>query len=177
MTPPEPFATADDDAAVRASASVQRVVTALHELLVDRDVTVLTGSARTAAEAADQLGVEVGQIANSLVFALREEPGSEPVPVLVLTSGAHRVDTVKVADVLEVAALERADPATVREATGFAIGGVAPVGHLHPMRTFVDIALSRWPTVWAAAGHPRAVFATSYDELLRLTGGQSVEVV
>lgn len=177
MTPPEPPATADDAAAVLAGPSVQRVVTALRELLVDRGVTVLPGSARTAADAAAQLGVDVGQIASSLVFALREEPGSDPVPVLVLTSGAHRVDTVKVADVLEVAELERADPALVRAATGFAIGGVAPVGHPQPLRTFVDIALSRWPTVWAAAGHPRAVFATSYDELLRLTGGHSVEVV
>jgi prolyl-tRNA editing enzyme YbaK/EbsC (Cys-tRNA(Pro) deacylase) len=97
-------------------------------------------------------------------------------PLLVLTSGAHRVDTQKVADLLGVAGLDRATPEVVRAATGFAIGGVAPVGHPQPLRTLVDVALARHPVVWAAAGHPHVVFSTTYDELVRITGGHPAEV-
>ena len=133
-------------------------------------VHMLPDSARTAATAAAQLGVEVGAIANSLVF----DVGGEPL--LVLTSGAHRVDEVLVADLLGVPAITRATPDFVRRHTGQAIGGVAPIGHPAPIGTLVDVELARHPQVWAAAGHPHTVFPTSYDELLRLTDGTPAEV-
>ncbi|MGY1855858.1 YbaK/EbsC family protein [Modestobacter sp. SYSU DS0290] len=134
------------------------------------EVRVLPESARTAAAAAAALDVPVGAIANSLVF----DAGGHPV--LVLTSGAHRVDEALVADLLGVPTLTRATPAFVREHTGQAIGGVAPIGHPAPIGTLVDVELARYPTVWAAAGHPHAVFPTTYDELLKLTAGTAAEV-
>jgi prolyl-tRNA editing enzyme YbaK/EbsC (Cys-tRNA(Pro) deacylase) len=134
-------------------------------------VQLLKDAAPTAAAAAAQLGVDVGAIANSLVFAT-----SEGEPVLVLTSGAHRVDTVKVAALLEAEALTRATPAFVLEATGQPIGGVAPVGHPTPIRTLVDVTLADYPQIWAAGGIPHAVFPSNYAELLRLTGGRPAEV-
>jgi prolyl-tRNA editing enzyme YbaK/EbsC (Cys-tRNA(Pro) deacylase) len=152
------------------STSVRRVVAALAEAGVSGQVVALTESARTAAQAAAALGCEVGAIANSLVFAADGEP------LLVLTSGAHRVDTMLVAALLGVSEVRRGDPDLVRQATGFAIGGVAPVGSLTPLRTLVDIELARHDTVWAAAGHPHAVFPTTYDELLRITGGTATQV-
>lgn len=169
--------------AVRAAArsavldhpSVVRVRQALADLRVDSQVVVLDGAARTAAQAASYLGVLPAQIANSLVFAARANPDGPAEPLLVMASGAHRVDTYKVADVLELHEVGRATPEFVRDTTGFVIGGVAPVGHLHPVRTVVDVTLARYATVWAAAGHPNAVFATTYDELLRITGGQPIE--
>jgi prolyl-tRNA editing enzyme YbaK/EbsC (Cys-tRNA(Pro) deacylase) len=133
-------------------------------------VRELTGSARTAAEAAAQLGVPIGAIASSLVF---DVDGS---PLLVITSGAHRVDEVTVAGLLGVPRVTRASAAFVREHTGQPIGGVAPVGHPEPIGTLVDVELCRYERVWAAAGHPHAVFPTTYEELLRLTGGTAAEV-
>lgn len=150
--------------------SVSRVVAALRERGAAGEVRVLDDSARTAAEAAAALGVEVGAIANSLVFAADGEP------LLVLTSGAHRVDTGRVAELLGVRAVGRADPDAVRAATGQVIGGVAPVGHPAPLRTLVDTALAAYDVVWAAAGHAHAVFPTTYDELLRITGGSPARV-
>jgi prolyl-tRNA editing enzyme YbaK/EbsC (Cys-tRNA(Pro) deacylase) len=142
---------------------------------VSSDIVILGEHARTAESAAEQLDISVGQIANSLVFAL---PGPDgPEPLLVMTSGAHRVDTAKVAGLLGVDRLDRADADFVRDHTGFAIGGVAPIGHPAPLRTLVDRSLAEHPEVWAAAGHPRSVFRTSYDELLQLTGGTAVDVV
>jgi prolyl-tRNA editing enzyme YbaK/EbsC (Cys-tRNA(Pro) deacylase) len=129
------------------------------------DVRLLDQSARTAAEAAAALGVEVGQITNSLVFVADREP------LLVLTSGRHRVDTARVAEVVGVAKVGRADAEFVREHTWVAIGGVSPVGHPRPIRTLIDVALRDYDVVWAAAGHTHAVFPTSFDELVRLTGG------
>jgi prolyl-tRNA editing enzyme YbaK/EbsC (Cys-tRNA(Pro) deacylase) len=134
------------------------------------EVRELPDSARTAAAAAAQLGVEVGAIANSLVF----DVGGQPL--LVLTSGAHRVDETLVADLLGVPAITRATPEFVRRHTGQAIGGVAPIGHPEPIGTLVDVELARHERVWAAAGHPHTVFPTSYDELLRLTEGTPAEV-
>lgn len=131
---------------------------------------MLPDSARTAAAAAEGLGVEVGQIANSLVFEADGEP------LLVISSGDHRVDTDLLTCALGVRAVRRADPAFVRDSTGFAIGGVPPVGHAKPLRTVVDNALTRWPIVWAAAGHPHAVFPTSHAELVRITGGLPIDV-
>lgn len=157
--------------------SVVRVRTALSEGGVETMVVILDEHARTAAAAAEQLGVTVAQIANSLIFALPAVDGAEPEPLLVMTSGEHRVDPVKVADLIGVERLDRADADFVRDRTGFAIGGVAPIGHLRGVRTLVDVSLSQHAQIWAAAGHPRSVFCTSYDQLLRLTGGTPVEVV
>src|SRR5215212_10715600 len=123
-------------------------------------VRFLDASARTAAQAAEQLGVTPGQIANSLVFVARD--GGRAEPVLVLASGGHRVDTAKVAALLGAERVERADPETVRAASGVAIGGVSPVGHPRPLRTLVDTALEAYDAVWASAGHPRAVFPTTH---------------
>jgi prolyl-tRNA editing enzyme YbaK/EbsC (Cys-tRNA(Pro) deacylase) len=133
-------------------------------------VRELPGTARTAAAAAEQLGVPVGAIANSLVF----DVGGNPL--LVLTSGAHRVDTAAVAQLLGVPEVRVARADFVREHTGQAIGGIAPVGHPAPIGTLVDVELARHATVWAAAGHPHTVFPTTYDELLRLTDGTPAEV-
>ena len=168
-------------AAILAHPAVVQVREALTAVHVTTEVVVLDGEARTAAQAAAYLGVLPAQIANSLVFTITaqdpDQPGFEasPEPLLVLASGAHRVDTAKVADLLELDTVEMASSEVVREATGFVIGGVAPVGQLRPMRTLIDVSLARYDTVWAAAGHPRAVFATTYDELLRITGGQPIE--
>jgi prolyl-tRNA editing enzyme YbaK/EbsC (Cys-tRNA(Pro) deacylase) len=149
--------------------SVSKVVAALRERGATGEVRVLADAARTAAEAAAALGVPVGAIANSLVFT------ADGAPLLVLTSGAHRVDTERVGALLG-ASLRRADPETVRAATGQVIGGVAPVGHPAPLQTLVDTALAAHEVVWAAAGHAHAVFPTTYDELLRLTGGRPAQV-
>ena len=148
-------------------AHVQQV---LRDHGVTGQVRHLADGARTAQQAAAALGVEVGAIASSLVFRV------DGNPVLVLTSGAHRVDTAKVAALLGVPELAKADAAFVREHTGQAIGGVAPVGHPEPIGTLVDITLARHEQVWAAAGHPHTVFPTTYDELLRITAGTAAEV-
>lgn len=147
--------------------AVQRVRAALASHGLAPEVTVLGESAHSAALAAEQLGITVAQICNSLVFAA---PGDEAV--LLLTSGAHRVATALAAAALGVASLGRATPELVRSATGFAIGGVAPLGHPARLRTLVDRDLAAYDVVWAAAGHPRTVYPTSYDELLRVTGGE-----
>ena len=133
-------------------------------------VRELPGSARTAADAAAQLGVPVGAIANSLVFDV------DGAPLLVLTSGAHRVDEAQVAGLLGVPRVRRASAEFVRRHTGQPIGGVAPIGHPEPIGTLVDVELARHDRVWAAAGHPQAVFPTTYEELLRLTAGTAAEV-
>jgi prolyl-tRNA editing enzyme YbaK/EbsC (Cys-tRNA(Pro) deacylase) len=133
-------------------------------------VRMLPDAVHTAAAAAAALDVEVGQIANSLIF------DADGDPLLVLTSGAHRVDTGKVAAGLGLARLRRATPEFVREHTGQPIGGVAPLGHPKPVRTLVDTHLARYDEIWAAGGVPRAVFPTTYEELLRITAGSAAEV-
>jgi len=133
-------------------------------------VVILPDSVHTAALAAEALGCEVGAIANSLLF---DAGGS---PVLILTSGAHRVDTDKVAARIGVDALKRARPEFVREHTGQVIGGVSPIGHPAPVPTYLDSWLRKYDVVWAAAGHPAAVFSTSYDVLLDLTGATEIDV-
>ena len=153
--------------------SVERVTRTLADLgaaNASGNVRVLPEAARTAAAAADQLGVSVAQIANSLVFS------ADSSPVLVMASGGHRVDTAKVAAIIGAQKVERATPEFVREHTGFAIGGVAPVGHPAPLRTLVDVELQQYDEVWAAAGHPNTVFPTTYDELLAITGGEPAEI-
>jgi prolyl-tRNA editing enzyme YbaK/EbsC (Cys-tRNA(Pro) deacylase) len=120
--------------------------------------------------AAQALGVEVGQIANSLIFDADGEP------LLVLTSGAHRVDTARLAADLGVTKLKRATPEFVREHTGQAIGGVAPIGHPHPVRTLLDVDLKQYDVIWAAGGVPQAVFPITYDQLLGITKATEAEV-
>jgi prolyl-tRNA editing enzyme YbaK/EbsC (Cys-tRNA(Pro) deacylase) len=149
---------------------VRKVTEALVAAGAGGEVVELAAEARTAALAAAQLGVEVGAIANSLVF------DAEGTPLLVLTSGAHRVDTARVAALLGIGTLSRATPEFVRAATGQAIGGVAPLGHPAPLRTLVDVALAGHDVVWAAAGIPHTVFPTTYEELVRITGGTPAEV-
>ena len=150
--------------------SAIHVASVLRELGAAGEVTELPEPAPTAAAAAAQLGCEAGAIANSLIFNADSEP------LLILTSGAHRVDTGKVAALLEITSLRRADPEFVRASTGQAIGGVAPVGHLRPVRTVVDTWLDKYDVVWAAGGHSRTVFPTTFAELVRVTGGTPAEV-
>ncbi|WP_061299099.1 YbaK/EbsC family protein [Herbidospora cretacea] len=134
------------------------------------EIVVFEEAMPTAATAAAQLGCEVGAIANSLVF------DADGAPLLVLTSGAHRVDTDLVAALIGVRKVRRATPEFVREHTGHPIGGVAPIGHPAPVRTLVDTWLGKHPVVWAAAGHPHTVFPTTFDELVSLTGGTPADV-
>jgi prolyl-tRNA editing enzyme YbaK/EbsC (Cys-tRNA(Pro) deacylase) len=150
--------------------STVKVAAALRALGVAGQVTELPEPAPTAASAAAQLGCEVGAIANSLVFRAGD------APLLILTSGAHRVDTGRVADLLGAGPVRRADPDFVRASTGQVIGGVAPVGHPQPLRTLVDVWLDKYDVVWAAAGHAHTVFPTSFAELVRITGGTAAEV-
>ncbi|WP_158888779.1 YbaK/EbsC family protein [Amycolatopsis anabasis] len=133
-------------------------------------IRILPAEVRTAAQAAEALGTEVGAIANSLVFR------ADGAPLLALTSGAHRARTETLAALTGAAHVEMADPAFVKEHTGQTIGGVAPVGHPAPLRTLVDTALRRYDVIWAAAGHPKSVFPTTFDELVALTGGQAAGV-
>jgi prolyl-tRNA editing enzyme YbaK/EbsC (Cys-tRNA(Pro) deacylase) len=133
-------------------------------------IRILPDAVHTAALAAEALGVEVGQIANSLIFS------ADGQPLLVMTSGAHRVDTAKVAAALGLSRLDRAKPDFVREHTGQVIGGVAPLGHPKPVRTLVDADLAGYDEIWAAGGVPQSVFPTTYAELLRITDGIAAEV-
>jgi len=142
----------------------------LADLGVAGQVRELPESAPTAAAAAAQLGCEVGAIANSLVFS------ADGAPLLVMTSGAHRVDTGRVGALIGASAVQRADARLVRTWTGQAIGGVGPVGHPAPIRTLVDVWLGKYDVVWAAAGHPHTVFPTSFAELTRITGGAPADV-
>ncbi len=147
-----------------------RVRDRLRELAVSGEITILEDSARSAREAADALGVEVGQICSSLIFSVAGKP------VLILTSGRHRVNTDLVANRLGVPSLDRADADVVRSATGFAIGGVAPIAHATAIDTYIDSALGEHSVIWAAAGHPHAVFPTSFTELVAITCGTVIEV-
>lgn len=176
MSSPEPVApspAAPDPASGRdltRHPAVQRVLTTLARHSIDPELISLPDAVRTAAAAAAAIGVTPAEIANSLIFRAHDEHGAV-TPLLVLTSGAHQVDLVKVAELLDgVDHVDRADADFVREATGFAIGGVAPVGHPAPIRTVVDVSLSRYRHVWAAAGHSHTIYRTTYEELLRACG-------
>jgi prolyl-tRNA editing enzyme YbaK/EbsC (Cys-tRNA(Pro) deacylase) len=133
-------------------------------------IVVLPDSVHTAALAAEALGCQVGAIANSLLF------DGDGEPVLILTSGAHRVDTGKAAAIVGVTTLKRAKPEFVREHTGQVIGGVSPIAHPRPIRTYLDPTLRQYDVIWAAAGHAAAVFSTTYDELLAMTAAEEIEV-
>lgn len=134
------------------------------------EIVILPDSVHTAALAADALGCAVGAIANSLLF---DADGS---PVLILTSGDHRVDTALAAETIGRGRLRRASPEFVRAHTGQVIGGVSPIGHPAPVPTYVDRWLERYDVLWAAAGHPASVFSTTYDELIALTGATPIDV-
>ena len=156
---------------VLQNPSVQRVSARLKELGVSGEVHVLSDSARTAQEAADALGILVGQVASSIVFKLDDES-----PLLVITSGRHRVDTKLVAEKLGVAKLHRVDADYVKEKSGFSIGGVSPVGWVNPATILIDEALNDYEVVWAAAGHPHSVYPTTYAELIKCTGAKPMVV-
>ena len=146
--------------------SVQRVHDALAAAGVEPRIKEFPESTRTAAEAAAAIGCDTSEIVKSLVFA------ADGVPVLVLMDGSSRVDVERVRAELGAGKVTRPDAAVVREATGYAIGGVPPVGHPAPLHTVIDPQLGRFETVWAAAGTPHAVFPIAYDDLVRVTGGE-----
>jgi prolyl-tRNA editing enzyme YbaK/EbsC (Cys-tRNA(Pro) deacylase) len=138
---------------------------------LDGEIVELPGAARTARAAADYLGCDVGQIANSLVFRAQASDGA----VLVMSSGAKRVDLARLS-ALVGEPIGKADADFVRSRTGFVIGGVAPVGHTGVLKKFVDRSLAAYDAIWAAAGHPHTVFRLTYAQLLAITGGAEVDV-
>ncbi|MFM7542232.1 MAG: YbaK/EbsC family protein [Actinomycetales bacterium] len=154
---------------VLEKSAVRRAQGAMQELKMPGEIKILAESARTAQDAANALGIEVGQIASSLVFTV---PSGDPI--LVITSGRHRVNTDLVAGLIEVDSLARADADFVKDYSGYSVGGVAPIGWLKPAKHIViDKALADYEVVWAAAGHPHAVFPTSFAELVRVTAGRA----
>jgi len=146
-----------------------RVQAALDALGLERRVIELERSAHTSQQAADALGVGVGSIAKSLVFTVHERP------VLVIASGANRVDVDKLT-ILAGGPARRADADTVKRATGFVIGGVAPIAHEMPLEIFIDEDLLRLEIIYAAAGVPECVFPLSPAELVRVTGGRVADL-
>jgi len=150
--------------------NVQRVADALRAAGATGEIVILDEAVPTAAAAAAELGCEVGAIANSLIF------DGDGAPVLILTSGAHRVDTAKVAAELGVGSLKRATPEFVRKHTGQVIGGVSPIAHPAPVRTYLDPWLRQYDEIWAAAGHPAAVFSSTFAELQQMTGADDLEM-
>lgn len=157
---------------VLEKSAVKRVKQALISNRLSTEITVLTESARSAAEAASALGIEVGQIASSIIFKL-----SDQKPLLVITSGRHRVNTELVADKLGFDKLDRVDADYVKENSGFSIGGVAPIGWTNPPAiVIIDEALSEYEVVWAAAGHPHAVFPSSFNELKSMANATALVV-
>lgn len=160
-------------------ASVKRVRTELESHGIATEIRHLADTARTAIDAANVLEVEVGQIASSIVFKIDTEQGERPL--LVVTSGRHRVDTALVASALGVPKLGRADADFVRLWSGFAIGGVSPVGWLHDgvvfqPRTIIDTALSDYKVVWGACGHTHVVCSLNFESLVKITAGTSLAV-
>ncbi len=153
------------------SPSAQKVQQALQDLGCDCQVVETSGSTRTAAEAAAVVGCQVGQIAKSLIFRTRRSKR----PVLIITSGANRVNEKHMRQVLGEK-LGKATAEYVREVSGYAIGGVPPVGHSQPIQTYVDEDLMQYDVIWAAGGTPRALFRISPQELVRITGGRVVSV-
>lgn len=153
-------------------AAVKRFQEAATKLGVKGEVNILAETARTAVDAANGLGIEVGQIASSLIFKL---PSGNPL--LIITSGRHRVDTDLVAKNLGITDLGRADANYVKEVSGYSVGGVSPIGWTsQPEITLIDQALNDYPVVWAASGHPHAVYPTSFDELVACTGATPMVV-
>ncbi|MBK6471695.1 MAG: YbaK/EbsC family protein [Betaproteobacteria bacterium] len=165
------MSTRPDTAAADRPEGFQRVTRALADRGHAHAPRWLDVSARTSQEAADALGVSLGQIAKSVIFRRK----SDDAAVLVVTSGDRRVDEKRVA--AHTGPLGRADADFVKARTGFSIGGVAPLAHAEPVLTLLDRELFRFAEIWAAAGHPNGVFCASPDELLRLTGAPVADVV
>jgi prolyl-tRNA editing enzyme YbaK/EbsC (Cys-tRNA(Pro) deacylase) len=152
--------------------AVKRVLAALAENQIKSEVKILSETAKSAAEAANGLGIEVGQIASSIIFKLPDNS-----PLLVITSGRHRVDTELVATKLGMGELGRVDADYVKASSGFSIGGVSPIGWLNPPAvTLIDTALADYEVVWAAAGHPHAVFPTTFAELESVCNATAMKV-
>jgi prolyl-tRNA editing enzyme YbaK/EbsC (Cys-tRNA(Pro) deacylase) len=149
---------------------VALVAQTLSDLGVAGHIVAFHESARTAADAAAAVGCEIGAIANSLIFRC------DGKPLLIMTSGAHHVDTKKVQHALGRGRLHRADADFALASTGQVIGGIAPVGHPKPIETIIDTALAQYPTIWADGGHPHAVFPITFDELVRITNGKPMDV-
>ena len=157
---------------VLEKAAVKRFINTARSLGVKGEVKVLADTARTALDAANSLGIEVGQIASSLIFRL---PSGNPL--LIITSGRHRVDTELVAKNLNIPELGRADANYVKEVSGYSVGGVSPIGWTSaPEITLIDEALNDYDVVWAASGHPHAVYPTTYAELIECTSAQPMNV-
>ena len=153
-------------------AAVKRFKEAADSLGVKGEINILAETARTAVDAANGLGIEVGQIASSLIFKL---PSGNPL--LIITSGRHRVDTDLVAKNLDIPELGRADANYVKEVSGYSVGGVSPIGWITtPEITLIDEALNDYEVIWAASGHPHAVYPTSYTELIACTGAKPMIV-
>ncbi len=153
------------------SSSAQKIQDALKELGYEYQVIEFSESTRTAEEAAARVGCKVGQIVKSLVFKGKKSGKA----ILILTSGKNRVDVKKIKAYAQEK-IGRADPTFVRERTGFAIGGIPPLGHLHPIETYVDLDLLGYKELWAAAGTPNAVFKMLSSELSKMTGGTVIAV-
>ena len=153
------------------SSSAQKVQDALKALDLELEVVELPASTRTAVEAAQAVGCHVGQIVKSLVFRAKRSHR----PILIIASGKNRVSEPKI-EALIAEPLGKADADFVRRETGFAIGGVPPLGHPHPLPTFIDADLLAYKSVWAAAGTPHAVFCLNPLDLERMTGGQVVDL-
>jgi prolyl-tRNA editing enzyme YbaK/EbsC (Cys-tRNA(Pro) deacylase) len=159
------------DSSIALSPSARRVQQALRDLGLDCVISEHATSARTSQEAADVLRCSVAQIAKSLVFRGTQSGA----PVLVIASGANRVDEAKVGALLGEP-IGRAKPEFVREVTGYAIGGIPPVGHAQSIRTWVDEDLLQHATVYAAGGTPNALFPIRSADLLRICGGNAADV-
>ncbi len=149
--------------------NIERVRASLRQQGIEAQPVEFAESTRTSAEAAAAIGTTVAQIAKSLIFLANGQP------LLVIASGVNRVDTKKLAALLG-AKITRADADAVRQATGFPIGGVAPVGHATPLRTLIDEDLMAFASIWAAAGTPNAVFETTPADLLKMTVGQIADI-
>lgn len=149
--------------------ATERVLEALNSVGLNADIKEFAESTRTAAEAAKAVGSEVGQIVKSLVFLAGQSP------ILALVSGANQVDTERLATIAGDP-ITRASAEVVREATGYAIGGVPPIGHATTVPTYCDAALQQYELVWAAAGTPNTVFAITPSDLIRITGARVVEL-
>jgi prolyl-tRNA editing enzyme YbaK/EbsC (Cys-tRNA(Pro) deacylase) len=153
------------------STSAQKIQDILSALGYDFQVIEFNESTKTAQEAAERVGCQLGQIVKSMIF--RGQVSNKGI--LVLTSGANWVDEKKISDYAHEA-IKRADPDFVRAMTGFAIGGVPPLGHSHPLETYIDEDLMQYTSLWAAAGTPNAVFELSSSHLARITLGKVVRV-
>lgn len=154
--------------------AVKRVTTFLRNHDIDVEIRQLADTARTAQDAASALGVQVGQIASSIVFSI-------PDPLLVITSGRHRVDTDLVSKTAGLPKLGRADADFVKSQSGFVIGGVSPIGWIrndteYQPHTFIDVALGEYDEIWAAAGHTHVVFRTNFADLMRISNATAIVV-